>query len=121
MTLAAGKLRHRVELQRFEYLQDSAGDPIQDPDTGELRREWVTYATVFAAIEPLSAREFVASGASVSEMMARLTLRWRSDFLPSDRVNDHGKIYNPRGVLTDVDSGREYMTIPVSQGANEGE
>lgn len=121
MAFHAGNLRHRVTIERYTFLQDSAGDPIQDPVTGELRREWTTMATVWAEIAPLSAREFIASGASTSEVSARITLRWQSTFLPTDRIVHNGKVYNPRGILPDVDSGREYVTIPVSEGTNEGQ
>jgi hypothetical protein len=30
------------------------------------------------------------------------------------------EIFNPQGFLRDKDSGIEYVTIPCSQGANEG-
>lgn len=121
MTLAAGKLRHRVRLERFDFVQDSAGDPIQDPDTGELRREWQLIALVWAAIEPLSAREFIQSGASQSQVSARITLRYRSDLKATQRIVHGGKVYNPAGILPDKESGLEYVTVPVSEGTNEGE
>lgn len=120
MSLSAGKLRHRVEVQRLEYEQDSAGDPIQNEESGELRQEWVTHATVWADISPLSAREFIASGASASEVSVRITLRWQSSFKASDRIVHNGKVYNIRGILSDVDSGRDYVTLPCSEGVNPG-
>ena len=64
MPLDIGALRHRLELQRETITTDSNGD--QD-------KEWTTFDTVWAAIAPLSAREFVASGQSESEVMARIT------------------------------------------------
>jgi SPP1 family predicted phage head-tail adaptor len=121
MAFNAGNLRHRVVIERQTYLQDSAGDPIQDPVTGELRREWTTLTTVWADIAPLSAREFIASGATVSELSARITIRWFTGLLPTDRFNHSGVIYNPKGILPDLDSGREYITIPVGTGANDGQ
>ncbi len=118
----AGSLRHRVTVERLQYEQDSAGDPIQDPVSGELRREWIVLATVWADIAPLSAREFISAGASVSEMSARITLRWQSQFLPSDRIVHNGKVYKIRGILPDLDSGQEFVTLPCSEGvSDEGE
>ena len=55
MTLAAGKLRHRVQLQAPFQSQDDSGDIINS---------WITQYTVWAAIEPLSGKEFIASAAT---------------------------------------------------------
>jgi SPP1 family predicted phage head-tail adaptor len=119
MSLAAGKLRHRVRLERLDPVEDSAG-VAQDPTTGEIEREWVLVATVWAAIEPLSAREFVQSGAGQSQVSARITLRYRSDLNATWRIVHGSRIYNPEGVLADKDSGLEYVTVPVSEGVNAG-
>lgn len=121
MTLAAGNLRHRVRLERFGYEQDSAGDPVQNPETGELRREWQLIALVWAAIEPLSAREFIQSGASQSQVSARITLRYRSDLKATERIVHGTRVYNPAGILADRDSGLEYVTLPCSEGVGVGE
>lgn len=121
MAFHAGQLRHRVTVERLTYEADSAGDPIQNPETGELRREWTNVATVWASIAPLSAREFIQSGMSVNDVSARITLRWQSDFLPTDRIVHNGVVYQIKGILPDMDSGREYVTLPCSQGLNDGE
>jgi hypothetical protein len=36
------------------------------------------------------------------------------------RVNHNGTIYNIHGVLPDKKSGREYLTLACSTGANDG-
>jgi len=119
MTLKAGSLRHRVTVERYTYEADSAGDPIQNPETGELRREWTVLATVWANIAPLSAREFIQSGMNVSDVSARITLRWQSTFLPTDRIVHNGTVYQIKGILPDLDSGREYVTLPCATGASQ--
>jgi SPP1 family predicted phage head-tail adaptor len=121
MTLAAGRLRHWVSLQRFGFVMDSAGDPVQDPDTGELRREWTELAACWAAIEPSSAREFNASQVGQSEVTGKIVIRYRPDILPTDRIVHNGKVYNPAGILADKESGLEYITVPVSEGVGVGE
>lgn len=126
MSYAAGKLRHRIRIDRFADNLDSNGDVIQDPNTGEVSRSWQAVDTVWAAIEPLSAREFIQSAAGQSEITARLVIRFRSDVLATDRlvhlVNGvAGKIYNPAGFLADKESGLEYLTMPCSEGVNDGE
>lgn len=107
MALAAGKLRHRVELQ----------DRVttQDPNTGEMITSWQTVANVWAEFVPLSAREFIAAGAEQSEVRARFTIR-RRDVSASMRILHRGLAYDILGVLPDPESGLEYITLPVSEG-----
>lgn len=121
MSLKAGRLRHRVQIQEYVAQTDTAGDVIQDPQTGEVAKTWTTVATVWAAIEPLSAREFIQSAASQTEISARITIRYRAGLTADMRLLHGAKIYNPKGFLADPDSGLEYMTIPCSQGVNLGE
>lgn len=123
MPIDAGRLRHRLRIERFADQLNSSGLVIQDPQTGDVTRAWEEVATVWAAIEPLSAREFIQSKAEQSEVVARITIRYRSDFEPTMRfVHPHsGKIYNPQGILADLDSGLEYLTVPCSQNINSGE
>lgn len=112
----AGRLRHRVAIQEYVYQG-------QDPETGEEIRVWSTVAgfeSVPCAIEPLSAREFIASQSTQSQIVARIVMRYREGLDASMRIVHKGKIYNPQGFLPDIDSGLEYMTVPVSTGVNEG-
>lgn len=109
--LDSGKLRHRVSIERSTR--------IQDPTTGAMTETWSEIAEVWAAVEPLSAREFVQSAAGQSEVTARITIRTR-DIQATDRIIHRGTVYNIRGVLADKDSGLEYITLPVGTGVNEG-
>jgi SPP1 family predicted phage head-tail adaptor len=111
MSLEAGRLRHRVAIERFEV--------TQDPVTGAVTESWTEIAKVWAGIEPLSVREFVQSAAGQSEVTARITIRNR-DILATDRITHRGAVYNIRGVLPDKESGLEYITLPVGTGVNEG-
>lgn len=126
MAYAAGKLRHRIRIERFAENLDSNGDVIQDPNTGEVSRSWQAVDTVWAAIEPLSAREFIQSAATQAELVAKIVMRFRTDVDATNRlvhmVNGvAGKIYNPVAPLADKESGFEYMTMPCSEGVNDGE
>jgi len=112
MSLAAGRLRHRIELQ--------APVEVRDPVTGLISHGWETKATVRAAIEHSSAREFIQSQAMQAQITARITIRYRADVQPTWRALYRGRIYNIHGVLPDLDSGLEYLTLPVSEGVNDG-
>jgi SPP1 family predicted phage head-tail adaptor len=125
MSLQAGRLRHRVRIERYDYVLDSSGDVIQDPNSGEVLRDWVLVDEVWAAIEPLSTREFIQSQALQSSVTARIVIRHRDDVdaacrLVHVRLNRPDVIYNPAGILADPDSGLEYITMPCSQGVNDG-
>lgn len=122
----SGKFRHRVRIEQYDYLRDSAGEVIQDPITGETPREWFEVATVWAAIEPLSAREYIQSQATQSQVTARIIIRQRDGLdaamrLVHVRAGRPDVIYNPVAFLEDKESGLEYMTIPCSRGAGEGQ
>ena len=107
MTLAAGKLRHRVRIEEIVTAQDSNGDIVQT---------WQTYADkLAAAVDPLSARELVQAQAMQSEVSARITIRWLSGVKATMRIVKGSTVYRIHGVLGDKDSGREYLTLPVSE------
>jgi SPP1 family predicted phage head-tail adaptor len=112
MALAAGKLRHRIEIQRPVH--------SQNPETGADSVTWSTVpgcASVPAAINPLSGREFMAAQAQQSEIVARIVIRAREGLNATMRALHRGKVYQFAGPpLADVDSGLEYFTIPVSEG-----
>ena len=113
MALEAGRLRHRVT---FESRTEE-----QDPESGGIEPVWATeFEDVPAAIEPISASEFLAAGAVQSRVVARITVRYRPGLEATRRILHGSRIYNIEGVLPDKDSGLEYVTIPCSEGTNDG-
>lgn len=110
--MRAGKLRHRVKIQRYET-------GAQDPITGDIASGWVDIATVWASVEPLSVREFIQSAAGQSQVTARITM-YQRDIKAADRILHRDKIYNVTGVLADPKSGLEYVTCPCTEGVNDG-
>lgn len=125
MSIQAGRLRHRVRIEEKRYLLDSNGDAWQDPQTGATRQEWTLVATVWAAIEPMSAREFVQSQAMQSQVTTRIVIRYRDGMhaamrLVHVRTGRPDTVYNPAAFLADKETGLDYLTAPCSQGVNEG-
>lgn len=108
----SGKLRHRVTIEKPGY--------TQDPNTGEQIPGWELVGNVWADVSPLSAREFIAAQATQSEISARITIRYRPDLSADMRILHRGRIYNPAGMIPDQVSGIEHITIPVSEGVDEG-
>src|SRR5690606_11990147 len=76
--VASGDLRHKVQLQENQI--------TQDPTTGEMVPSWVTVASVWAQVVPMSGREFLAASAEQSEVRGRITIRYREDVDAAMRV-----------------------------------
>jgi len=106
--LAAGRLRHVVRIERPTVTQDAT--------TGAMTTTWATLATVRAAIEPLSVKDYIAGQQVQSKVSARILMRYRNDITPACRLVDtvKGTIYTIAGLLPDADSGREYITVAAS-------
>lgn len=114
MPLSAGRLRHRIDIEQQEQ--------VQDPDTGQLVVSWVpVWQNVPAAVEPLSVREFIAAKGVQSEVSVRVVIRHRDGLNASMRIRHKGQILNPAGFLADPTYGLEFITIPCSAGVNDGE
>lgn len=112
MALSPGKLRQAITIQERIKAQDAFGAPLnvwQDVWKG-----------VPAAVEPLSAREFIASAQYQSQVSARITIRYRDGLNAGMRILFRGKIYNIVGILPDNVCGLDYITLPVTEGTNEG-
>lgn len=114
-----GSLRHRITVQ-----QRAA---VQDPVTGEMSQDWVDVVTVWAAIEPMSVRDFIQSRAAQSQVSTRIVMRY-SEAVASisgdirvlhQRGSKPAIVYFAEGVLRDKVSGIDYLTLPCSQGVRE--
>lgn len=113
MSLSAGRLRHRVKLQRPVFQQDTL--------TGAMNKTWQDVSSVWAAIEPHSVKEFIASQTEESKVSCRIVIRYRDDVDYSWRVfyPRKNQYFNIEGVLSDKDSGLEYLTLPCSEGLRD--
>lgn len=106
MSLAAARLRHRVELQ--ERVDSQAPD-------GTMTTSWVTVAEPWAAIEPVSGREFLSAAAEQSEVRGKCIIRHR-EVNAAWRIVYRGQWYNILAVLPDNWSGIEYLTLLYGEG-----
>lgn len=80
--MRAGKLRHRITLQRNEPVRNSIGDPIP---------HWVDYATVNAEVAPLKGREFFDAQQITSELTTRVRIRWLKGVKAEHRIVFNGR------------------------------
>ncbi len=83
--MKAGDLDQRVTVERYTSTEDELGQPIQS---------WAPLFTCWAAVEPLTGREYLAAQAAVSEVTARIRMRFRPWMTAEDRVIHNGTTYN---------------------------
>lgn len=106
--MRAGRLRHRVELQRAEDGIDGYGE--QTPT-------WRTLATVWAAIEPLTGREYFLANQNNSEVSGRITLRALPDFrlTPKDRVRYGTRLFDIQSVIERDERSTEWELMVIER------
>lgn len=101
------KLRHRITIQEFTVI-----------DGPYREEEWNNYReNVAAEVSFLSAKELVASGAERSEVSARIKVRYDKNINAKMRIIFRDDLYEIQGVTPDNESGLQWMTIFVTQGA----
>lgn len=107
--MKAGKLRHPIVIE--------APERSQDPFSGEITNTWepIQAGPIWAKWEWLSVRDFMAAQSSQSQIVARVSIRYREGIDYTMRVIYRGKTYKIEGLLPDAESGLEYLTIPVSE------
>lgn len=115
MSLAAGRLRHRLRLEEYVDVLDSNGEPIPHNTDGTVQA-WQLVREVRGAIEPLSIKAFIAVQSQQSKVIAHIVIRRTARIDPSMRFVHGSTVYHIEGILADRESGREYITCPVSQG-----
>jgi len=96
-----GWLRHRVTVEAASAAGDEAG--------GETR-SWSTFATAWARIEPVEAREKTVGAHLVGVVSHRVTLRWRGDLTAAMRIAYRGRHFRIR-TLGDPDETRRYLEL----------
>lgn len=93
-----GALRHRVTIQTKTVTIDSYG--------GESIT-WTDYLTVWAAVEPLTGREFL-EGRRLDNMIGhRIRIRYRAGLDPSMRVSWGSRVFDIESVIERESKRRE--------------
>jgi len=100
--MEAGKLRHRVALKSKSVTRDTYG--------GEIIT-WVTTATVWAAVEPLTGREWLDARQVAAEVTTRIRIRYRSGVVPEMQAVYGAHIYNILAVIQPEENRRELQLM----------
>lgn len=111
-------MNHLIRIERKTQTQDTV--------TGVITETWATFKNdVPCDIVALSVKDFIQSQADQSEIQARITIPYISGLDATMRIVGlcgchENRIYNPRGILEDDITSREYITLPCAYGTNEG-
>lgn len=111
--MRAGRLRHRVSLQR----------PVEarDETTGGVTITWEGIGLPRAAeLVSLSGRELIAAQAVQSEVIARCVMRYLDGVDATMRIVHNGQPYNIKAVLPDPTFKRS-LTLMLAAGVNDGQ
>jgi SPP1 family predicted phage head-tail adaptor len=114
--LDAGTLRHRVTVEQLVNVMDTSGS--YQTDTGELNQEWLPVGIFWASIQDLNGKELFAAQAEQSIVTTKIIIRYNPILTPDMRLYHAAKdtYYNIEGIVTDKDSGLEYMVVMCSTG-----
>lgn len=88
--MRAGRLRQRVVLKRSVSTLNAAGEPVET---------WTPYATVWAEVSPLRGREFWEGAQQQQQLTTRITMRPRTDVVPSHRAEWGERVYDVESVI----------------------
>ena len=112
--LDAGKLRHRITLQQYTGSADDYGDIRRQDDAN-----WRTAAVVWAAVDPISGREFYAAEQAQSELSHKVRIRYRQGVKPGMRLLLGSRRLYIQSVI-DWEERHESL-LPMVQEVNGGE
>ena len=111
--LRAGTLNKRVTIQHLV-----AASPTQNAG-GEIDESWTDLVTVWAAVEPLRGREFLAAQQINSEVTGQIRIRKRTGVTAKMRCSFDSRYYDILGVVDPREMGEE-MILYVREGVNAG-
>jgi len=96
-----GRLNKRVKISQL-----ATGSPAVDA-YGQPNTSWEEVDTVWAAIEPVSGREFWAQQQVQSEITAKIRIRYRNDVSAGMKAEYGGKTYMIQTVIDPLEAHRE--------------
>ena len=105
--MRTGSLNKRITVQSYTPTGNAIGEPI---------KSWSTYATRWAAIEPLLGREYWAAQQVVAENSVRFRLRYDATtaaITPKMRVSYDGRLFDIQSVVNVREQNIEIVLMTV--------
>lgn len=100
--MRSGDLRHRIEIQAPGTTQN---------DYGEILPAWSHFASVWAAIEPISGREYFAAQQMQAEVSHRIRIRYISGVVPTMRILHGLRVFSIESVQNRDERDRELVLL----------
>jgi SPP1 family predicted phage head-tail adaptor len=97
----SGKLKHRIEIQNSTELRSASGAV-----TGQT---WHPFCYVWAAMEPLSGKEYFAAAQIQSTISHKITIRYRAGIKPYYRATWNDRIFNIISIINTREENRELI------------
>jgi SPP1 family predicted phage head-tail adaptor len=88
----AGKLRHRVTIQRKTVTRDTQGGNVVT---------WTDVATVWADVQPVGGSERYGAGQALSDSTYTIVMRYREDVIPAWRMTQARRTFDVQVVVPD--------------------
>ena len=95
--MRAGDLRHRIELQATTKASDSMGG---------FTNTWVTQATVWAGIWPISASEQIQAAQAIMTISHRIRIRYRDNVKASFRIKFGTRYFNIVSIINPSEANK---------------
>jgi SPP1 family predicted phage head-tail adaptor len=105
--MRAGRLRHKIRLERATETQSAFGEPV---------KAWTLLKEVWGAVEPLKGAERQRAQQASAVEDVRIVVRWSSDIASlnvKDRVVFGTKIYDIKSVLNINERNSEFNLMAV--------
>lgn len=109
--VTAGRLRWRISLQQRSDTINARGEAVPT---------WTTVASMFAEMQPLRGREFLAAGQMQAPVDVRFRVRYRPGITAVQRVLCDGVPYEIVGQPIDVDGVHRTIEIMCTSGVRDG-
>ena len=108
--MEGGKLNKRITVQRYTGECDAYGDPSYG-----VAASWTDVCAVWADIEPLSSREWMALQQMQGEVTAKVRIRYRSGITSDMRIKHGCRIYQIIGPGVDMGGRGQWLQLYVRE------
>jgi SPP1 family predicted phage head-tail adaptor len=102
-----GELRHKIDIERAQLISDGIGGST---------KTWASIGTPWAKIKPMRGGERLQAMRIEATISHVITIRYKSGYLPSDRVNYNGRIMQIRAVIN-IDERNKWIELYCDEGA----
>ena len=104
--ITAGKLRHRISIQRKVSNDDGMGGGVMS---------WQEIKSTRAMITPLSGRESLQAQRIEAETTHRLYMRYFADLEQADKVVYDGRDFNIKAIIN-IEERNKYLELQCKEG-----